>query len=80
MAYRGSVTGVARGLSWTVSRKEAAWILDRWKDKELGGGTVFALDITREDILVYIEDKVKQEVILVPKVAETAKVCEITSL
>jgi hypothetical protein len=80
MAYRGSVTGVARGLSWTVSRKEAAWILDRWKDKELGGGTVFALEITRDDILVYIEDKIKQEVILVPEVAETAEINEITSL
>jgi hypothetical protein len=79
-AYRGSVTGIARGLSWTISRKEAAWILDRWKDKELGGGTVFALEITRKDILVYIEDKIKQEVILVPEVAETAEVWEITSL
>lgn len=79
-AYRGSVTGVTRGLSWTVSRKTTAWILDRWADKELGGGTVFALDITRDDILVYIEDKIKQEVILIPEVAETAEVREITSL
>jgi len=79
-AYRGSVTGVTRGLSWTVSRKTTAWILDRWADKALGGGTVFALDITRDDILVYIEDKVKQEVILIPEVAETAEVLEITSL
>ena len=79
-AYRGSVTGVTRGLSWTVSPKTTAWILDRWEDKELGGGTVFALDITRDDILVYIEDKVKQEVILKPEVAETAEVREITSL
>jgi hypothetical protein len=80
-AYRGSVTGVVtRGLSWTVSRKTAAWILDRWEDKELGGGTVFALDITRDDILVYVEEKVKQEVILIPEVAETAEVREITSL
>ncbi len=47
-------------------------ILDRWADKELGGGTVFALDITRDDILVYIEDKIKQEVILIPEVAERA--------
>ena len=78
--YRGSVTGNKKGLSWTVSRETTAWILDRWEDKELGGGTVFALDITRADILVYIEDKVKQEVILLPEVAETAKIREITSL
>lgn len=79
-AYRGSVTGITRGLSWTVSRKTTAWILDRWADKELGGGTVFALDITRDDILVYIEDKIKQEVILIPEVADTAEVRVITSL
>ncbi len=79
-AYRGSVTGIPRGLSWTVSKKEAAWILDRWQDKDLGGGTVYALEITREDILVYTEDKIRQEVILIPEVAETAAVCEITSL
>jgi hypothetical protein len=79
-AYRGSVTGVTRGLSWTVDQEKAAWFLDRWEDKELGGGTVFALEITREDILVYIEDKVRQEVILIPEVAETAKVRPITSL
>jgi hypothetical protein len=77
-AYRGSVTGLTRGLSWTISRKEVAWFLERWKDKELGGGTVFALEITRADILVYVEDR--QEVILVPEVAETAQVREITSL
>lgn len=79
-AYRGSVTGVPRGLSWTISRKTTAWILDRWEDKELGGGTVFALDITRDDILVYLEDDVKQEVILIPEVAETAETHVITSL
>lgn len=79
-AYRGSVTGVSRGLSWTVSRKEVGWILERWADKALGGGTVFALDITKKDILVYVEDKTRQEVILIPEVAERAKVQEITSL
>ncbi len=79
-AYRGSVTGITRGLSWTVSRENVAWVLDRWEDKELGGGTVFALEVTRKDILVYVEDKIRQEVILIPEVAEAAKVCEITSL
>lgn len=79
-AYRGSVTGVKRGLSWTVSREKTAWILDRWEDKEMGGGTVFALEITRKDILVYIEDPLRQEVILIPERAETAEIREITSL
>lgn len=79
-AYRGSVTGVRKGLSWTVSREKTAWILDRWEDKEMGGGTVFALEITRKDILVYIEDTLRQEVILIPERAETAEIRVITSL
>lgn len=78
--YRGSVTGLPRGLSWTVSREKTAWILDRWENKELGGGIVFELEITRKDILVYIEDKIRQEVLLLPERAETAEVREITSL
>lgn len=73
-AYRGSVTGNPKGLSWTINREEAAWFLERWQDKSLGGGTVYALEIARKDILVYILDEHRQEVILVPEVAETAEV------
>lgn len=79
-AYRGSVTGITRGLSWTIDRKNVAWVLDRWEDKELGGGTVFALEVKRKDILVYVDDKKRQEVILIPEVAETAVAREITSI
>jgi len=79
-AFRGSMTGNPKGLSWTVSQKEAAWFLERWKDKSLGGGTVFALEIARKDVLVYIEDEHRREVILVPEVAENATVVEITQL
>ncbi len=71
-AFRGSVTGNPKGLSWTVSREEATWFLERWKDKSLGGGTVFAMEITRQDVLVYIEDEHRREVILIPEVAENS--------
>ncbi len=79
-AFRGSVTDNPKGLSWTVSREEAAWFLERWKDKSLGGGTVFAMEITRQDILVYIEDEHRREVILVPEVAENSVAREIDRL
>jgi hypothetical protein len=46
----------------------------------MGGGIVFALEITRNDILVYIEDKIRQEVLLIPERAETAEIRKITSL
>lgn len=79
-AYRGSVTGVSRGFSWTVSKEKAAWILDQWQDKALGGGTVFALEISREDILAYVEDDKRQEVILIPEKAENSEPVIIESL
>lgn len=79
-AFRGSVIDNPKGLSWTVSREEAAWFLERWKDKSLGGGTVFARDIKREDVLVYVEDDHRREVILIPAVAENADVREIDHL
>lgn len=72
-AYRGSVTGNPKGLSWTVSREEAAWFLTRWQDKAQGGGTIYALEINRQDILIYIEDGKRREVILKPELAETAQ-------
>lgn len=79
-AYRGSVTGVPRGFSWTVSKEKAAWILEQWQNKELGGGTVFALEISRQDILAYIEDDRRQEVVLVPEKAENREPVIIESL
>jgi hypothetical protein len=80
-AFRGSVIGNPKGLSWTVNRAEAAWFLKRWQDKSLGGGTVFAMPITREEVLVYIEDEHRREVILRPEIAEDpARIQAITDL
>lgn len=79
-AYRGSMTGNPKGLCWTVSREEAGWFLERWRDKSLGGGTVFALEIARQDILLYREEGLRREVLLKPEVAETAAVREIDHL
>ena len=67
--YRGSVTGVVRGFSWTLSREKTAWFLERWQDKEEGGGTIFALEVSPADILVYLQDK--EEVLLLPDLVET---------
>lgn len=78
--FRGTLTGKAQGLSWSLSKKDTRWILSRWSDKNLGGGTVFSLEITRDDILYYIEDQKRQEVLLRPDVAENANPTEITAL
>jgi hypothetical protein len=80
VAYRGSVTGKRQGLSWTINKKEVAWFLERWKDKEQGGGTVFAVEISKDDVLVYTEDAQRQEVILHPSVAEAVEIKEIEAI
>lgn len=80
LAFRGSMTGIRKGFSWTTDQKKVAWILDRWQDKSLGGGTVFSLELTREDILVYLDDKDKTEVIVTPSLAADNKAKEITSI
>lgn len=72
-AYRGSVIDNPKGLSWTVSREEVTWFLKRWQDKTQGGGTIYALDVTRQDILVYVENKTRREVILKPEIVETSR-------
>lgn len=71
LAYRGSLTNISWGLSWTTDIREAQWILNRWEDKEMGGGTVYSTTIHPEDILIYVDDAKRQEVILKPEVCQT---------
>jgi len=66
-AYRGSLTGTEHGLSWTTDVKEAKWILNRWEDKEMGGGTVYSAHISYSDILIYFVDEKRQEILLKPE-------------
>lgn len=80
VAYRGSLTNIPQGLSWTTDIKEAQWILNRWQDKELGGGTVYSTTIHPEDILVYVVDSKRHEVILKPEVSEAIQPEVITSI
>lgn len=68
-AYRGSVVGDIRGFNWTISREKAAWFLERWRDKDLGGGSIYSLEVSRNDILAYFKDDTKEEVILTPELA-----------
>jgi len=67
IAYRGSITNTPHGLSWTTDIKEARWILKRWEDKEMGGGTVYSAHIHPADILIYKVDDKRQEVLLKPE-------------
>ena len=80
IAYRGSLTNVTWGLSWTTDIKEAQWILNRWEDKERGGGTVYSSTIHPDDILIYVSDAKRQEVILKPEVSKTITAKIITTV
>lgn len=79
-AYRGSITNAEYGLSWTTDINEARWILNRWSDKEMGGGTVYQSTIYPDDILIYIVDGKRQEVLLKPEIAESKAFEIITSV
>lgn len=80
IAYRGSLTNIPWGLSWTTDIKEVKWILNRWEDKEMGGGTVYSATIHPDDILIYVDDAKRQEIILKPEVCKTITPEVITSV
>lgn len=80
VAYRGSLTNNPHGLSWTTDIKEVQWILNRWKDKEMGGGTVYSATINPDDILVYVVNSKRQEVLLKPEVCKAMNPDVITSV
>jgi len=76
-AFRGSVTGQPKGFSWTTNRQKIDWFTERWRDKSLGGGTIFSTLIRREDILIYLNEKEQEEFIVSPRFLETAEISEV---
>lgn len=77
LAFRGSVAGVVKGFSWTTNQKKIDWFKERWRDKSLGGGTIFSTHISRSDILTYLNDTEQAEIIVSPQFLETAEIVEI---
>jgi hypothetical protein len=75
--YRISITGVARGLSWTLSREKTKKFEERWNEFELGRGKVFSVDIERNTVLVYLTARQEEEVILDPRFIESATISEL---
>lgn len=72
--YRGSVSGCKRSLSWTPDAKRAGQLAARWQDPNLGGGEIYEVDITREDVLVYIKRSREDEIILSPSFIKDAAI------
>jgi hypothetical protein len=75
--YRISVTGIEKGLSWTLSRKKIQGFIDRWQEQGVGGAKIYTLETTRKNILVYLKARQEEEVILDPRFMETATIKEL---
>jgi len=73
-AFRGSIAGVREGFCWTTNRKKVDWFLERWSDKEHGGGTVFSTIISSSDILIYFKNTESGELIVTPQFLKTAQI------
>jgi hypothetical protein len=78
--YRISVTGTEKSLSWTLSREKIKKFEDRWHEQKAGNGIIHAVDIQRENILVYLTDRDEDEVILDPNFLQTAKIRKLPSI
>lgn len=72
--YRGSVSGCRRSLSWTPDRQCAHRLADRWQGSSMGGGEIYEVDVNRNDILIYRQNRGEQEVLLNPLFIETAEI------
>lgn len=72
--YRGSVSGFVRSLSWTPDRQRAERFAERWQDQTLGGGEVYAVDITKADVLVYLLHRREEELLLAPGFVTSAEI------
>jgi len=57
--YRGTdmPPGKDRGFSWTLNKEKAQWFADRW-DK---GGRVRAIEVLRDGIMLYTDDRGESE-------------------
>jgi hypothetical protein len=75
--YRISVTGIERGLSWTLSRKIVRSFEDRWQEQGIGRGKIYTLETTRKNILIYLKGRQEEEVILDPQFIRTAPIVEL---
>jgi hypothetical protein len=75
--YRISVTGIEKGLSWTLSRKKIQNFEDRWQEQGVGRGKIYRLETTRKNILVYLKDRQEEEVVLDPRFIQTATIREL---
>jgi hypothetical protein len=74
IVYRGSVSGVMNSLAWTPDRKIVEKFAVRWADRSLGGGELYEVDITPDNVLVYMQKGHEKIVILSPEYLKAATI------
>lgn len=74
IVYRGSVSGVMNSLAWTPNRKIVEKFAKRWEDPALGGGELYEVDISPDNVLVYLQKGHEEIVILAPEYISTAEI------
>ena len=70
--YQGGIPGFARSLIWTDDRATAVRIASKWQDP--GGGEMVEVEVSRDDIRVYLKQRRGNEVIVSPDFAATAAI------
>ncbi|MFV0437798.1 MAG: hypothetical protein ACK5PS_10470 [Desulfopila sp.] len=65
--YRGTVSGCRHSLIWTPDQETVARIARKWQAPDIGGGEMFEVDVQAEQILVYLQKRRGEEVILAPE-------------
>ncbi len=77
IVYRISVTGIERGLSWTLSRELVKRFEDRWQEQGIGRAKIYTLETTGKNVLIYLKGRHDEEVILEPRFVRTAPILEL---
>lgn len=72
--YRGSVSGFRNSLTWTPDKKIVEKFAKRWEDKSLGGGELYEVDISPDNVLIYMQKGHEEIVILSPEYIRTADI------
>ena len=63
-----------RSLAWTPDRKIVEKFAKRWADPSLGGGKLYEVTVSPENVLVYMQKGPEEIVILSPEYIRTAEI------
>lgn len=72
--YRGSISGFSKGLCWTPDKINVDYLAKRWSDASLSGGELFEVDVTKDDIMLYLEHPREEKIILSPEFIDQANI------